>query len=318
MTNGDDDPWATRPRDTRERTCGHSIAPVFSVRHAFRVARDPAPTGVTVTRTYEATVEWTSALDLPGWLSAVADVLTPYEADRFGGVAESRPDSTADGRFLAAPVEATVRPGGSNPIQSEPYHYWNTPLARLQADDGYPDAVVSVTIDLVDGPEAIWSGASTAGGIDGRSLEGPLDDYSRVGVTITARERFRRSEGGETATEAGAAAVGPEADTADWEPVGESASPDHPWLGSIVDATVASEVRSMANPNGTPSGPDHDPIAAAVELAENRIDAAWTAFERPSGDGGDSTGDPDAADLALPDPYLIPEAAVRAALDRKD
>jgi hypothetical protein len=318
MTDGQDDAWATGPRDSQERTCGQAIAPVFSVRHAFRVARDPAPPGATVTRTYEATVEWTSVLDLPAWLSAVADVLTPYGADRFGVGDEQPSDSTADGRFLAAPVEATVRPGGSDPIQSEPYHYWNTPLARLQADDGYPDAVVSATIDLVDGPEAIWSGASSAGGIDGRSLEGPLDDYSRVGVTITGRERFSRSDGDESPVEAGAAAVGPGADTADWLLVGESASPDHPWLGSIVEATVAPEVRSMANPGGPPSAPDRDPIADAVERVENRIDAAWTAFERQSGDGGDSTEDPDAADLPLPDPYLIPEAAVRAALDRED
>ncbi|MFW6376383.1 MAG: hypothetical protein ACOC0F_00250 [archaeon] len=320
MTDGQDDVWATGPRDTRERTCGHSIEPVFSVRHAFRVARDPAPTGVTMTRTYEATVEWTSVLDLPDWLSAVADALTPYEADRFGADTPSDAtdtgDATADGRFLAAPVEATVRPGGSDPIQSEPYHYWNTPLARLQADDNYPDAVVSTTVDLVDGPEAIWSGASTAGGVDGRVLEGGFDEYSRVGVSVTARERFRRSDGTasggeETGVGSGAhTGVGPEADTADWGPVGESASPDLRLLGSIVDATVAPEVRSMAKRG--PTAPDRDPIAVAVDRVVNRTDAAWTAFDRTSGDGVSSTDGP------VVDPYRIPKRAVSAALDREN
>ena len=303
MTDGQDDAWVTGPRDTRERTCGQAIAPVFSVRHAFHVARDPAPPGVTVTRTYEATVEWTSTLDLPAWLSAVADVLTPYEADRFGGGDDPRPDPTTDGRFLAAPVEATVRPGGSDPIQSEPYHYWNTPLARLQADDGYPDGVVSATIDLVDGPEAIWSGTSTAGGLDGRSLEGDLDDYRRVGVSVTGRERYRRSNGEEGTAD-------PAARTDDWERVGGSSSPDCPWLRSIVNATVAPEVRSMTEKRGPDS--HEDPIVAAVDRVEGRIDAAWTAFGEFSGEGDVPTGGSQA------NPYAVSDAPVRAALDGKN
>jgi len=303
MTDGDDEAWATGPRDTRERTCGHAIPPIFSVRHTFRVDRDPATPDVTVTRTHEATVEWTSDLDLPGWLAAVADVLTPYGADRFGEGDDGRPDPTADGRFLAAPVEATVRPGGADPIRSEPYHYWNTPLARLQADDGFPGAVVATTVDLVDGPEATWTGASTAGGLDGRSLENDLDAYSRVGVSVTGRERFRRSGGEEVAVERGSG-------TADWEPAGERSVPDPSWLDSIVDATIVPEVRSMAKTGGTT--PDPGPIAAAVERVGNRIDAGWTSFERSSGDGGDATGD------SLADPYCVPDAAVRAAIDRED
>ena len=85
-----------------------------------------------------------------------------------------------------------------------------------------------------------------------------------------------------------------------------------------MEATVAPEVRSIANSGGTPPAPDCDPIAAAVERVENRIDAAWTTFERPSGEDGGSTADPAGTTPALPDPYLIPEAAVRAPLDRED
>ncbi|MEF8756866.1 MAG: hypothetical protein V5A33_01395 [Halobacteriales archaeon] len=302
MTHGDDDAWATGPRDTRERTCGHAIPPVFSVRHVFRVARDPATPGVTVTRTYEATVEWTSDLDLPGWLAAVADVLTPYGADRFGDGDGGRPDPAADGRFLAAPVEATVRPGGSDPIQSEPYHYWNTPLARLQADDGFPEAVVATTVDLIDGPETIWTGASTGGGLDERALEDNLGAYSRVGVSVTGRERFRRSEGDEISVEPGSR-------TADWEPAGERSVPDPSRLDSIVDATIVPEVRAMANTGATASG--RGPLAAAVERVGNRIDAGWTTFERSPSRG-------EAAGERLADPYSIPDAAVRAAIDRED
>jgi hypothetical protein len=304
MTDGQDDAWVTGPHDTRERTCGQAIAPVFSVRHAFHVARDPAPPGVTVTRTYEATVEWTSDLDLPAWLSAVADVLTPYDADRFGVGDEPRSDPTADGRFLAAPVEATVRPGGSGPIQSEPYHYWNTPLARLQADDGYPGAVVSTTLDLVDGPEAVWTGTSMAGGIDVGSLERDLEAYSRVGVAVTGRERFRRPSpeaGTENEDERG---------PHDWERVGERSVIECSWLESIVGATIAPEVRSMGDRSET--APDRDPIAGPVGAVEERIDAAWAAFERSSGGGDGTTVEPETG------PYRVPEAAIRAALDRED
>lgn len=319
MTDVDGEEWSTRPRDTRERTCGHPIASIFSVRHAFRVARDPAPQGVTVTRTYEATVEWTSRRDLPGWLAAVADGLTPYDADRFGDGEQSRPDPTADGRFLAAPVEATIRPEGDGPIESEPYHYWNTPLARLQADDRYPEAVISATVDLVDGPDAIWTGTSTAGGLDARSLDGDFDDYGRVGVTITGRERFRRpGDEVDPATQSGSA-PGTEVDPDAWTSVGESSTPECSWLGSIVDATVAPEARTSTGSGET--APDGEPVSA-VERVETRIDAAWKAFEWGDLDGVESAdelpADRESAVGSPTDPYRIPDAAVRAAFGHAD
>ncbi|MFT4890884.1 MAG: hypothetical protein ACI9YT_001805 [Halobacteriales archaeon] len=323
MTVSDDESWVTRPRDTRERTCGHSVARLFSVRHAFRVARDPDPTGVTVTRTHEATVEWTSELDLPAWLSEVAEVLTPYEADRFGTDGASGTDATADGRFLAAPVEATIRPGGSGPVESEPYHYWNTPLVRVREDDGYPADVVSATLDLVDGPEAVWTGASTAGGIDGRSLDGDIDAYSRVGVTVTGRERFRRPahEDGPEPTDAAAgngtvdrgsaragedATVGDGAEVDRWEAVGQRSVPTLDFLGSIVDATVAPQARAAAGVDVAAA----DPVAGATRTVQRRTGAAWTAFELADGDDGGSPAG------TVADPYRVPDAAVRAAADR--
>jgi len=319
MTDVDGEAWSTRPRDTRERTCGHPIAPMFSVRHAFRVARDPAPQGVTVTRTYEATVEWTSRRDLPGWLAAVADVLTPYDADRFGVGGRSRPDPTADGRFLAAPVEATVRPGDGDPIGAEPYHYWNTPLARLQADDRYPGAVVSATVDLADGPDAIWTGTSTAGGLDARSLDGDLDDYGRVGVTITGRERVRRTADETDPANEGESGPETKADRGVWTSVGESSTPEFSWLGSIVDATVVPEARTSTGSGET--APDGEPVSA-VERVATRIDAAWTAFERwdvgPVESEDESVADHGSAVGSPADPYRVPDGAIRAALGHTD
>lgn len=320
MTLPDEDPWETPPRDTRERTCGHAIPPIFSVRHTFRLSRDPDPTGVTVTRTYEATVEWTSTLDLPSWLSVVVDELTPYESDRFAPDAPAREtshsDATTDGRFLAAPVEATVRPVGADPVESEPYHYWNTPLARLQIDDAYPDAVVSATIDLVDGPEGLWTGASTAGNIDARSMDGDIEDYTRVGVTVTGRERFQRSTGDDSAVPTDEAAVGDvdgsalahddddtressqNAEKGQWDRVGASSAPTLGGLRSIVESTIASRVRDRAEEETEIS------VDEAVERVAHRIDAAWRAFELGADDEqslGNQTNYP----------YRVPDAAVR-------
>ncbi|MFW5903581.1 MAG: hypothetical protein ACOCS7_02470, partial [Halolamina sp.] len=61
-----------------------------------------------------------------------------------------------------------------------------------------------------------------------------------------------------------------------------------------------------------PTGPDQDPIAVAVERVVKRTGAAWTAFERTSGDGEGSAGDTAAA-LSR-----ISEKAVSAALDREN
>lgn len=321
MTHSDVDPWETPPRDTRERTCGHAIPPLFSVRHAFLLSRDPDPKGVTVTRTYEATVEWTSTLDLSSWLSAVAEELTPYESDRFSADEQTgetpHSDATTDGRFLAAPVEATVRPGGNDPVESEPYHYWNTPLARLQLDDGYPDAVVSATTDLVDGPEALWTGASTAGNIDARSMDCDVGDYNRVGITVTGRERFRRSIGDGSAVPTDGAAVGDmdrspfghddntqgssqNAEAGEWVRVGASSEPTLRSLRSIVESTIAPTVRDVAG------GESEVSVEDAAERVAGRTDAAWTGFKLTAYDDTPPAGN-------VTHPYRVPDAAIRVA-----
>lgn len=337
MTVRDVETWSTPRRDTCERTCGLTIPPVFSVTHDFSVARDPDPMAVTVTRTYEATVEWTSRLDLPAWLSAVADVLTPYEPDRFGSAPESnggwntKPDVTAggaarDGRFLAAPVEATIRPDGGDPVRSDPYHYWNAPLARLQTDPHYPGGVDAMSIDLVEGPEALWSGTSMAGGIRPKELPDAADTYCRVGVAIIARERFHRSatQGGADGDVVPPSVRSPPSER--WGLVGDPSPPDCSWLHSFVDATLAPEVRSLAfdRRDATDAAASVDPVSAAVRAVERRIDAAWTAFRRRDGSigdaGGDGTGDSTASDdrescsgTGVTDPYQVPDAAVRVA-----
>ena len=277
--------WATAPQDTRERTCECGVGPL-SVLHTFRVARHPDPTTVTVARTHEATVEWTADLELEGWLRAVAELCPAYAADRFGpeGTAPrptvAGPEGAgADGRFRAAPVDATVRPAGDGPTGlSDPYHYWNTPLARLLVDDNYPDRVTSMAVDPLEGPRAVWSGGSTAG-IDPTTLPDDHEEYARVGLEFTARERFRRSTGA--------------ADPADdWTRAGEPVGPETGVVAPTVEATVAPAVRDLAGKAA---------LDGAVGTVQRRVRAVWDAF-------GHRTGDP----------YAIPEAAVEAATSAPD
>lgn len=292
-----DEGWATRPQDTRERTCEWAAGPL-SVLHTLRVARHPDPRSVTVTRTHEATVEWTADpnLGLPGWLRALAESFPPYEADRFGhprdgdgdGDAEgSETDcpggACADGRFRAAPVDATVRPTGDGQVGlSDPYHYWNTPLARLLADDGYPAGVGSLTLDLLEGPTAVWTAGSTAG-VDPHSLPGDPTDYDRVGLEFTGRERFRRPVADRECDPGGEGD-----DPGDrWTRAGDPAPPATGPLGRVVAATLADPVDGRGDGSGA---------TEAVAAVEDRIAAVWRAFRREAGD-----------------PYAIPDEAVETA-----
>lgn len=323
--------WATRPQDTREQTCeSHDVSP-FSVMTTFRVSRAPDPTTVTVTRTAEVAVEWTTTLPLPEWLATIAAVCTPYGGDRF----ESSPKPTnpaADGRFQAAPVDATVSPsGGESPALSEPYHYWNTPLGRLQADDHYPEGMRRVTVDLVDGPDALWTDESIAG-VRADRLPEDRSTYARAGLRFFARERHQRP------TDSG---DGP--DTG-WQSVGTPSPLTTEPLADAVRETLADPVRAAVDDRdretrdmepgtkpepgtgktertrtepGANTGelPDTDEprdrlgrstetgsigpatVRVAVETVRNQADAVWSAFRWD----GDS------------DPYGIPAAAVRAA-----
>lgn len=276
--------WATRPQDTRERTCECGL-PGLSVLHTFRVARHPDPSTVTVTRTYEATVEWTADLPVPAWLRAIAAVAPAYEADRFGA-GEGSEGSSGDGRFRAAPVDATLRPAGTHPAGlSDPYHYWNTPLARLLADDEYPAAVTSLTVDLLDGPKALWCGDATAG-VDAGTLPGDRDEYARVGLEFTARERFRRPSGEGT----GGGGAGDDADSPAnrWSRAGDPAPPATDQLGPLVEATLASPAREWAAGEAG--------VGGLVGSVESRVGSVWRAFRRSEDD-----------------PYAIPGPAVEAA-----
>lgn len=280
-----DDGWATAPQDTRERTCECGLGPL-SVLHTLRVARNPDPTNVTVARTYEATVEWTADLSLPEWLRAVAEVCPAYAADRFGPdggpprPAQDGPEGAgADGRFRAAPVDATVRPADAEPPGlSDPYHYWNTPLARLLADENYPEHVASLAVDLLEGPEAVWAARATAG-VDPTSLPGDRDDYSRVGLEFTARERFRRPADGAADPDEG------------WTRAGEALGPETAVFAPAVARTMAPAV-------GESRG---ETVDRAIRAVEERVDAVWEAFIRQDGD-----------------PYAIPGAAVEAATSVPD
>ena len=249
--------WAMAPQDARDRTCEYTGSPLFSVFHTFRVARAPDPETTTVTRTYEATVEWTSQLDLPAWLGAVAENCTPYPGNRFG---DEDGDPALDGRFRAAPVDATVRPETHpDPTLSDPYHYWNTPLGRLKRDDHYPEAVGSLTVDLVDGPDALWTADSTAGPAPNR-LPAARDAYARVGLEFVGRERVRRPRADRT-------------DREGWRRIGESSAPRTDPLAAAVSATLA------------PSLESHE-TASAVSAIRAQIDAVRAAFEF------DGEGDP--------------------------
>jgi len=303
-SNGDDG-WATAPQDTRERTCEYTGSRPFSVLHSLRVARAPDPSTTTVVRTYEVTVEWTAAPDLPAWLGTVAETCTPYGGDRFG-TGETAP--VEDGRFRAAPVDATVRPpGGDGPALSDPYHYWNTPLARLQRDDHYPASVSRLAVDLAEGPDAVWTGEATASGTVER-VPGDREEYARVGLEFTARERLQRSTD----------------DATPWAPVAEPTGVDTALLGPTVEETLAEPLRRSTGggtggsrgdaerpgedsagddrPAGRSAGgdpPDGDcpDPAEALAVVERQIEGVWSSF-RWDGDG---------------DPFDVPEAAVAAA-----
>lgn len=320
--------WATGPQDTRERTCECGPGGM-SVLHTLRVARHPDSSTVTVTRTYEATVEWTADLSLSAWLRAVAEVTPPYAADRFGerrgeefpapesggpdaaddragvpdaegagadtpeaenGTAGSPPDGAgADGRFRAAPVDATVRPAGDHPAGlGDPYHYWNTPLARLLVDDEYPAGVRSMTLDLLGGPDALWSADATAG-VDPTGLPGTRTDYARVGLEFTARERYRRPVASDRRPVGGANGDGgPDP----WERAGDPEPPATDRLGPLAEATLAFPARESAL--------DGD-LEAAVAAVESRVATVWEAFRRRDGD-----------------PYAIPDRAVETATEPLD
>lgn len=227
--------WATEPQDTRERTCECPLGP-FRVRHTLRLARNPDGRSVTVTRTHEVTVEWYADTGLDDWLSTVATHLAEY-GDR------DPTDPAGDGRFRAEPVDATVVPATVGPLD-DTYHFWNTPLARLQRDEGYPDEVRSLTVDLASGPVALWS-SDASDDVDGR-----------VGVEVTGRERFQRPVDGEV-----------------WSPVGERSVPSLSGLAELAAETVGSaDVDS-----------DVAVVAAAVQERVETVSRAfgWSGGEDP-------------------------------------
>ncbi len=273
--------WATDPQDTRERTCEWPLPPAFCLRHRLRVDRSPAPESVTVTRTHRASVEWTADVDLPAWLRAVAQICTPYgrrgdDRDRFHTDPPGDPssdddapildrDADTDGRFRAAPVEATVRPpDGDGGGLSDPYHYWNTPLARLRSDEHYPDCVASATVEPVDGPDATWTGASAVGATVGTIPDLDVEAHSRVGLEVTTRERFRRDGGA-------------------WRAVDDTMSPELGGIAGLVEVTLAPAVRQRIG------GQERD---RALRTAVDRVAAVWRAF---SLDGGDPYSIPESA-----------------------
>jgi hypothetical protein len=277
MSGPEPEGWATGPQETRERTCEFTRSPLFSVFHTLRIARSPAPGETTVSRACEASVEWTTRLDLSPWLSVVAECCTPYDGNRFG---DGGGNAAADGRFRSAPCDATVRPpDDADAALADPYHYWNTSLGRLQADDHFPGDVTAVTVDLVDGPDALWTGKSTAGA-PGEHLPEDRKAYARVGLEFTARERVRQSTGDSHA---------PVVDAGDpgngFRHVGESSTPTTESLDELVGATL---------PPALAEGGDVDEALRAVRT---RIDDVWSAFRWD----GES------------EPYRIPEAAVEAA-----
>lgn len=256
----DRDGWAMQPQDTRERTCEYAAAGVFDVFHHLRVARAPDPTATTVTRVYEVTVEWTSRLGLPAWLETVADTCTPYGGDRFGdGVDRAAAD---DGRFRSAPADATFRPPEApDPAMSDPYHYWNTPLGRVQGDEGYPADASSLTVDPTDGPDAVWTDDSTAG-IPAEHLPEERSAYARVGLEFVGRERLQRS----------ADRSGDRPRDGSWRHVGECTTPTTDHLAATVDRSLAAAL-----------GDDWRDALATVEA---QIDAVADAF------AADGAGDP--------------------------
>lgn len=277
MSGPEPEGWATGPQESRERTCEFTRTPLFSVFHTLRIARSPAPGETTVSRACEVSVEWTTRRDLPSWLSAVAECCTPYDGNRFG---DGDGDAASDGRFRSAPADATVRPPETaDPALSDPYHYWNTSLGRLQADDHYPDHVGAATVDLVDGPDALWTGASTAGA-PGDHLPEDREAYARVGLEFTARERVRQSTG-----DCHAPVVDAGSPERGFRHVGESSTPTTEGLAELVGATLPAALAE-----------DHD-VDAALRAVERRIDDVWAAFRWD----GESQ------------PYRIPEAAVEAA-----
>jgi hypothetical protein len=269
--------WATGPQETRERTCEYTQSPLFSVFHTLRVARSPAPGETTVSRSCEVSVEWTTHLNLPDWLAAVADCCTPYDGNRFG---DGDGSAVEDGRFRSAPADATVRPpGGTDPALSDPYHYWNTSLGRLQADENFPTHASALTVDLVEGPDALWTGESTAGA-PGDQLKSDRESYARVGLEFTGRERVRQSAG-----DCHAPVVDARSPDREYHRVGESTTPAIAGLDELVDATLAPELAE---------GRD---VVDVLSSVEGRVDGVWSAF-RWDGDR---------------EPYGIPERAVESA-----
>jgi len=280
------DGWATRPQDTREQTCEYNGATPFSVMHSFRVARAPDPTTTTVARTYDVTVEWTATLDLPEFLASIAASCTPYGGDRFEtGTGAVEP--VEDERFRAAPVDATVRPPTcESPALSDPYHYWNTPLARLCADDHFSDGVTRLTLDLADGPDAVWADESIAG-VPPERLPEDRTAYTRVGLEFTARERLSRGTDGEDRRSA-------------WCPVGEPTPPDTTLLAPAVEATLAETVRrGGADSRSDPVATD---VTDAIDAVESQALEVWSAFRW-------AADDRDGAES----PFDVPEAAVETA-----
>lgn len=274
--------WATSTEDTRERTCTYTLAPIFSLQHTFRLSRYGDRSTEWITRTYEVGVEWTSLDPVTDWLSTVADALTPYDGKRFAETndgtesAGTTADAASDGRFRAAPVDATLRPTeNGDPLLSEPYHYWNSPLARVQADEEYPDGVTSLTLDLVDGPTVLWTGEATAGGVSPDDLD-PGAYPHRVGLEYRIRERLRRPVEGDAAwTRDG----GPGCD--DFDDGG---------LPSLLDETLAPSLHPaeerIALDGATP-----------IDVLRTQAESTWRAYQWSEDE----------------DPFEIPEPAVSAA-----
>lgn len=306
MTTPLDDAWTTPTEETLSRTCTCTLGPL-TVQHGFRLARHGGP-GTVVTRTYEPVIQWTSTRTLDGWLGDVAETLTPYVADRFGtgdgaggpgadarSAGGERSGAAGDGRFLAAPVDATVRPAGTDPLLAEPYHFWNTPLARLLEEAGYPGAVTSVTLDLVDGPTVHWDRDATAGGVDPDALPEP----TRVGVEYAARQRLRRiPDDGDGTRDAGAEGIR-DAETGHGRGIGWSVDDDdfrvdREGLARFVAATRAvPDGGDEGGGDGVDGDGDADPLAAVAA----QVDAVAAAF-RWDGEG---------------DPFAIDEATMTAA-----